>query len=45
VSEVQWRHIQGVVRGCAATLDGRYLEGGAAKLGIRDLLDKAHCEA
>jgi hypothetical protein len=45
VSEVQWRDIKGVVRGCAATLDGRYLEEGATKLGVVDLLDKAHREA
>jgi hypothetical protein len=41
VSEVQWRDIQGVVRGCAATFDSRYLEQSATKLGVVDLLNKA----
>jgi len=41
VSEVQWRDIQGVVRGCAATLDYNYLERSAVKLKVRDLLKRA----
>lgn len=45
VSEVQWRDIQGIVRGCANTLDSGYLQQGAAKVGVRDLLDKALNEA
>jgi hypothetical protein len=45
VSEVQWRDIHGLVRGCAATLDGRYLEQGATKLGVLDLLRRAQREA
>src|SRR5215217_7307528 len=45
VSEVQWRDIQGVLRGCATTLDYRYLEQSATKLGVLDLLNKARGEA
>jgi hypothetical protein len=45
VSEVQWRDIKGLVRGRAATLDGRYLEQGATKLGVLELLKKAQTEA
>ena len=45
VSEVQWRDIQGIVRGCANTLDSGYLQQGAAQIGVRDLLDKALNEA
>jgi len=41
VSEVQWRDIQGIVRSRRATLDLPYLQYGAAKLGISDLLEKA----
>ena len=41
VSEVQWRDVQGVVRGRGALLDRKYLEESAAKLGIRKLLDRA----
>ena len=40
-SEVQWRDIEGIVRGCGATLDRVYLEQGAAKLGIIALLNRA----
>ncbi len=40
-SEVQWRDIQGVVRGCRTALDGNYLEHGAARLGVSGLLAKA----
>lgn len=45
LSGVQWRDIQGIVRGCANTLDRGYLQRGAAKIGVRDLLDKALEEA
>jgi hypothetical protein len=45
ISEVQWRDIQGVLRGCAATLDPQYLRQGAAKMGVRHLLDRASGEA
>ena len=41
ISEVQWRDIEGIVRECTTTLDDRYLQQSAAKLGVRDLLDKA----
>jgi hypothetical protein len=41
VSEVQWRDIQGLVRAAGATLDRRYLEQGAAKLGISASLERA----
>lgn len=41
VSEVQWRDIEGVVRGWATNLDREYLEQGAAKLEVRDLLHRA----
>jgi hypothetical protein len=41
VSEVQWRDIQGVVRGCVTALDRQYLEQGARKLEVQDLLRKA----
>ena len=44
VSEVQWRDVKGVVRGCAMTLDREYLEQSAAKLGVCDLLDRALSE-
>jgi hypothetical protein len=44
VSEVQWRDVRGVVRGCAMTLDHEYLQQSAAKLGVRDLLDRALSE-
>ncbi len=45
LSEVQWRDIRGIVRGCANTLDRAYLQQGAAKAGVCDLLDKALEEA
>lgn len=45
VSEVQWRDIQGVVRGCVTTLDYEYLEQGSRKLGVHDLLGRALSEA
>jgi hypothetical protein len=41
ISETQWRDIQGIVRASAATLDREYLQNGAAKLGVSDLLEKA----
>jgi hypothetical protein len=41
VSEVQWRDIEGIVRGRGAALDRLYLERSAGKLGILDLLGKA----
>jgi hypothetical protein len=41
ISEMQWRDIQGIIRACAATFDRKYLENGAIKLRVRDLLDKA----
>jgi hypothetical protein len=41
VSGVQWRDIQGIVRGRGPTLDRIYLEQGGAKLGILALLEKA----
>ncbi|MGJ5816626.1 hypothetical protein [Paludibaculum fermentans] len=44
ISEVQWRDIQGIVRGCAAGFDRGYLEYGAAKLGVLDLLHRALSE-
>jgi len=40
-SEVQWRDIRGVIRGCAARLDYGYLESAAEKLQIRTLLSRA----
>ncbi len=45
ISEVQWRDIQGIVRGCGATLDRGYLERGAAQLGIHTLLKRALASA
>lgn len=41
VSEVQWRDIQGIVRGQGAELDHEYLEQGAEKILVSDLLMKA----
>jgi hypothetical protein len=41
VSEVQWRDIEGIVRVSASTLDRGYLQQGAARVGVRDLLEKA----
>jgi hypothetical protein len=38
ISEVQWRDLTGIVRNRGAALDRDYLERGAAKLGIVDLL-------
>lgn len=40
VSDVQWRDMKGIVRACAGVLERRYLEEGAAKLNISDLLDR-----
>ena len=40
VSEVQWRDLEGIVRGCAGTLDRQYLDSSAARLEVSDLLDK-----
>ena len=45
VSEVQWRDIQGIVRGCGAALDRRYLERGAGRLDVGALLERALGEA
>jgi hypothetical protein len=45
VSELQWRDIKGIVRGCATTLDHTYLRQGAAKLELGDLLKRALGEA
>ena len=45
VSEVQWRDIQGIVRGLRESLDREYLEQGAARLGVGALLDRALGEA
>lgn len=42
VSEVQWRDLNGIVRGSAATLDREYLNVNAARLGVSDLLDKLY---
>jgi hypothetical protein len=44
VSEVQWRDIKGVVLGCAGSLDRGYLQQGATKLGVLDLLDRVYRE-
>lgn len=41
VPEVQWRDIEGIVRVGAGTLDRDYLQQGAARVGVRDLLEKA----
>lgn len=41
VSEVQWRDIAGIVRGCSAALDRSYLERAASELAVRDLLHRA----
>jgi hypothetical protein len=41
VSEMQWRDVQGVIRASLSVLDLGYLEQGAAKLGVRDLLHRA----
>jgi hypothetical protein len=41
VSEVQWRDIEGIVRGCSLTLDREYLERAASQLDVRDQLRKA----
>jgi hypothetical protein len=41
VSEMQWRDVQGIVRGRGATLDREYLEEGARKPGILPLLARA----
>lgn len=37
-SEVQWRDVEGIVRGSAGTLDRGYLDENATKLGVSDLL-------
>jgi hypothetical protein len=44
-SEVQWRDIEGIVRACANILDRTYLQRGAARLGVHELLDRALKEA
>ena len=41
ISEVQWRDIKGIARGCAITLDREYLQQSAAKVGVDDLLHRA----
>lgn len=41
VSEVQWRDIQGVVRNSGAAFDRQYLEQGARKLRVGELLERA----
>jgi hypothetical protein len=41
VSDVQWRDIQGIVRGRKDTLDRSYLQTSASKLGLAALLEKA----
>jgi hypothetical protein len=45
VSEVQWRDIGGIVRGCSATLDRAYLERAASQLEVRDLLHRSLASA
>jgi hypothetical protein len=45
VSEVQWRDIIGIARGCSATLDRDYLQRSASDLGVGNLLHKALTEA
>ena len=45
VSDVQWRDIQGIVRGRGPTLDREYLDQGARKLALFTLLAKALSEA
>ena len=40
VSEVQWRDIEGIVHGNAVILDWKYLQEGATKLRVSDLLEK-----
>jgi hypothetical protein len=45
VSEVQWRDIIGIVRGCSATLDRAYLERAASDIRIGDLLHKSLAES
>ena len=44
VSEVQWRDILGIVRGCAASLDREYLHRNAEKLAVGELLIRALTE-
>jgi hypothetical protein len=41
VSEVQWRDIRGIIRGCSATLDRAYLERAASRLDVHGLLHKS----
>jgi hypothetical protein len=41
ISEMQWRDIQGLVRSRRASLDQQYLEQGAQKLGVSELLQRA----
>jgi len=45
VSEVQWRDVMGIVRGCANTLDREYLERAALQLEVADLLRRSLGEA
>ena len=42
---MQWRDIAGIIRQRAATLDRVYLERGATKLGVSDLLERAFAPA
>jgi hypothetical protein len=44
MSEVQWRDVIGLVRGCSATLDRGYLELAASKLAIESLLHRSLSE-
>ena len=44
VSDRQWRDVLGIMLAQEAALDGAYLDRGAAKLGVRDLLDRARSE-
>ena len=44
VSDVQWRDIRGIVLNRASHLDRAYLEQGADKLGVRELLERALTE-
>ncbi len=41
VSEVQWRDIMGIVRGCYPTLDRQYLQRAASQLEVEELLRRS----
>lgn len=45
VSEVQWRDVVGIVRGCSNTLDREYLERAATRLEVVNLLRRSLGEA